>query len=182
MNKRKRSTAQLAVWLLIGSAALVFLKWQNDDIDRDAAAPIPSMLDSGVAPATLESIPKPFARLKAPIILAPRKAPDLPIPKKLRAEPGQPVPVSITAYCLKGRTRIGTAVSDGVVAADPRVFSLGSEIVLVVGKDTLGRFRVEDTGLLIKGRKVDVWLADCTRARAFGRKRGQATLALKSHR
>ena len=77
---------------------------------------------------------------------------------------------------------MGTGVREGVIAADPRVFPLSSEIDVIVGKDTLGRFRVEDTGLLIKGRKLDIWLSNCSEARAFGRKRGQATLAPKSHR
>ena len=53
---------------------------------------------------------------------------------------------------------------------------------MVVGNDTLGRFRVEDTGFMIKGRKLDIWLADCAEARAFGRKQGQATLAAKIRR
>ncbi|MEO7361968.1 MAG: 3D domain-containing protein [Gemmatimonadaceae bacterium] len=181
-SKRTLGAAQLTVWLVIGAAALAFLQWQNDDIDGDSIVPIPFLLDSAAAPGTFESFPKPFARLKAPITLAPRKDPAPPSPTKLRAEPGQPVPVSITAYCLKGRTRMGTGVREGVVAADPRVFPLTSEIDVIVGKDTLGRFRVEDTGFLIKGRKLDIWLSDCSEARAFGRKRGQATLASKSLR
>jgi len=101
---------------------------------------------------------------------------------RLRAEPGQPVAVSVTAYCLLGRTRTGTQVREGIVAADPRVFPLNTEIDVIVGKDTLGRFRVEDTGLLIKGRKLDIWLADCSQARAFGRKRGLATLTSEIRR
>jgi len=174
---------QLAVWLVIGAATLMFLNWQNDDIDGDSIVPIPFLLDSVAAPVKLESYPpKPFARLKAPIVLAPRKSPAPPSPTKLRAELGQPVPVSITAYCLKGRTRMGTGVREGVVAADPRVFPLSSEIDVLIGKDTLGHFRVEDTGFLIKGRKLDIWLGDCSEARAFGRKRGQATLAPKRNR
>ena len=117
MNKRKRGAAQLAGWLIIGAATLVFLKWQNDDIDAVSIVPVPFILDSATVPRRLDSIPRPFARLKAPVALAPRKNPAPPLPTKLRAEPGQPVPVSITAYCLKGRTRMGTGVREGVIAA-----------------------------------------------------------------
>lgn len=189
---------QLVVWLFIGAAALAFLKWQNEDINGDSIVPVPlivqgdsiapvplilpPILDGATAPGKLDSIPKPFARLNAPVVLAPRKDPAPRLPTKLKAEIGQAVPVTITAYCLKGRTRMGTPVRDGVIAADPRVFPLSSEIDLIVGNDTLGRFRVEDTGLLIKGRILDIWLADCGKARTFGRKRGQATLVPKIHR
>ncbi|MEP6833179.1 MAG: 3D domain-containing protein [Gemmatimonas sp.] len=176
--------AQLAVWLVIGAAAYAFLKWRDEHVDRDGVPPIASVLD-GVAPSpprSLDSLPKPFARLKAPMVFAPRTKPVPPRSLTLRPEPGQPVSVVVTAYCLRGRTRIGTRVHPGIVAADPRVFPLNTEIDLVIGKDTLGRFRVEDTGLLIKGRILDVWLEDCAQALAFGRKRGQATLAAKIRR
>lgn len=179
---RTPGPAQLAIWFIIGAAALAFLKWRNEDIERDATLPIPFILDSVQASGKLDSLPKPFARLKAPLVLVPRKNPEPPRPAKLKAEFGETVAVSVTAYCLPGRTRSGTLVREGIVAADPRVFPLNTDIDLIVGQDTLGRFRVEDTGLLIKGRKLDIWLADCRQARAFGRKRGQATLAAKIRR
>lgn len=179
---RKLGAAQLAVWVVIGAAALAFLKWRNNDIDSDTIAPVSFLLNSATAPARVDSFPKPFARLTAPMMRARRKEKAPALPTTLKAQVGQPVPVTITAYCLKGRTRMGTPVRDGVIAADPRVFPLSAEIDLIVGNDTLGRFRVEDTGLLIKGRILDIWLADCTKARIFGRKRGQATLAPKIHR
>ena len=178
---RTPGATQLAAWLVIGAVALTLLKWSNDDIDADSMKPIPFLLDSATTPAR-DSLPKPFARLRAPIVIIPRKPLTPPRPAGLRAEPGEPIAVSITAYCLQGRTRTGTLVRDGIVAADPRVFPLNTEIDLIIGKDTLGRFRVEDTGFLIKGRRLDLWLESCTEARAFGRKRGQATLASKIRR
>lgn len=179
---RTRGATQLAVWLVIGAAALAFLYWQDDHIDRDSAQARPIAPDSSLKPGKLDTLPKPFAKLTAPAGLRPKKTIAPVSPTKLRAEPGEPVPVVITAYCLQGRTRMGTGVREGVIAADPRVFPLSSEIDLIIGNDTLGRFRVEDTGLLIKGRKLDVWVADCLEARIFGRKKGHATLVAKIRR
>ena len=181
---RQPGALQTLVWIALGGLAVVFLKWRDRDIEAEAARPVPVLLNTRLYPGKLDSLPKPFANIKSPFGTALRRArPPLPLrPAKLRADPGEPTPVSITAYCLSGRTRAGTPVRDGVVAADPRVFPLNSEIDIVIGRDTLGRFRVEDTGLLIKGRKIDLWLEDCLEARTFGRKRGQATLVPKIRR
>lgn len=181
---RQPGAVQTIVWIALGGVAFLFLKWRDRDIESEAARPIPVLLDNRLFPGRLDTMPKPFARLKSPFGTGPRRLMPAPSPRplKLRADPGEPVTVSITAYCLSGRTRLGTRVRDGVVAADPRVFPLNSEIDLIIGRDTLGRFRVEDTGLLIKGRKLDVWLEDCSEARSFGRKRGQATLVPKIRR
>ncbi|MEO7995918.1 MAG: 3D domain-containing protein [Gemmatimonadaceae bacterium] len=179
---RQPGAVQTLVWIALGGLAVLFLKWRDRDIEQEAAQPIPLLFDSAANVSKLDSLPKPFARMKAPILLTPRRTESAARPLKLLAEPGETVPVSITAYCLSGRTRTGTTVRDGIVAADPRVFPLNSEIDIIIGRDTLGRFRVEDTGLLIKGRKIDLWLADCGEARSFGRKRGSAKLVSKIRR
>src|SRR5215467_15556952 len=41
-----------------------------------------------------------------------------------------------TAYCLKGRTAMGGGVRRGVIAADPRVLRLGSNVLLGAGSYT----------------------------------------------
>jgi 3D (Asp-Asp-Asp) domain-containing protein len=180
---KQSSAVQLAVAIALGTGAFMFLRWRNSDIETEAAEFVPVIVDSLPGPRRLDSLPKPFARLKAPLVVVP-KPPSIAmkLPPRLRAEPGEPVPVSITAYCLRGTTRTGTQVRDGIVAADPRVFPLNSEIELRINNEVLGLFKVEDTGLLIKGRKIDLWLPDCTEARTFGRKRGIATISLKSRR
>ena len=92
---------------------------------------------------------------------------------------GKPVPVEITAYCLKGTTRRGRYVRAGIVAADPRYFPLGRYIEVYVGTEYLGRFLVDDTGRLIIGRRLDIWTAECNDARFFGRRQGTAVLAAR---
>ncbi len=75
-----------------------------------------------------------------------------------------------TAYALKGRTRSGTYVRRGVIAADPRVLPLGSVVHLKAGKYS-GVYTVQDTGRLIKGNIVDVWVPSNSEARDFGRRK-----------
>ena len=74
-----------------------------------------------------------------------------------------------TAYCLKGRTASGGSVRKGIVAADPRVFPLGSRIQISAGAYS-GTYTVADTGGAIRGRKLDIWVPNCSEAVRFGRK------------
>lgn len=83
---------------------------------------------------------------------------------------GEAQPFQATAYALKGRTRMGTQVRRGVIAADPRVLPLGSVVQLRAGKYS-GVYTVHDTGKRIKGNVIDVWVPDRHEARQFGRQR-----------
>ena len=90
---------------------------------------------------------------------------------------GDPVPVEITAYCLtRTQTRRGRYVRAGIVATDPKLFPLSRYLELYVGQRYLGRFLIDDTGLKIKGNKIDVWMPTCREARIFGRRKGTAVL------
>jgi 3D (Asp-Asp-Asp) domain-containing protein len=74
-----------------------------------------------------------------------------------------------TAYCLKGRTAVGGSVRRGIVAADPRVLPLGSQIQIDAGAYS-GTYTVTDTGGAIKGRILDIWVPNCGEANRFGRR------------
>lgn len=90
---------------------------------------------------------------------------------------GDPVPVEITAYCLtRTQTRRGRYVRAGIVATDPKLFPLSRYLELYVGQRYMGRFLIDDTGLKIKGNKIDVWMPTCREARIFGRRKGTAVL------
>jgi 3D (Asp-Asp-Asp) domain-containing protein len=89
---------------------------------------------------------------------------------------GDPVPVSLTAYCLRGTTRRDHYVRQGIVASDPKVFPLGRYLEIYVGKTYYGRFLIDDTGGVIKGNKLDIWTPTCREARLFGRVKGTAVL------
>lgn len=85
---------------------------------------------------------------------------------------GKAIAFQATAYALKGRTRSGTYVRRGVVAADPRVLPLGSVVQIKAGKYT-GVYTVHDTGGKIKGNIIDLWVPDNREARQFGRRKIQ---------
>lgn len=75
-----------------------------------------------------------------------------------------------TAYCLKGRTAMGGGVRRGIVAADPRVLPLGTQIEISAGAYS-GTYTVADTGGAVRGRVLDVWVPTCSEAVKFGRKK-----------
>ena len=90
---------------------------------------------------------------------------------------GEPVPIQMTAYCLtRTTTRRGRYVRAGIVAADPRLFPLSRYIELYEGKRYLGRFLIDDTGRLIKGNIIDIWVPTCREAKIWGRRKGVAVL------
>jgi 3D (Asp-Asp-Asp) domain-containing protein len=93
-----------------------------------------------------------------------------------RARDGQPVSVELTAYCLSGTTRRGRYVRPGIIATDPRVFPLSRYVELFAEGKYLGRYLVDDTGRLIKGAHIDVWVPTCDEAVRFGRVQGTAVL------
>ncbi|MEP6788022.1 MAG: 3D domain-containing protein [Acidobacteriota bacterium] len=76
---------------------------------------------------------------------------------------------SASAYCFSGRTATGQGVRRGIIAADPRVLRLGSKVVINAGAWS-GTYLVADTGGAIKGKKIDIWVPNCSEARKFGRR------------
>lgn len=84
---------------------------------------------------------------------------------------------TVTAYCEGTVTKAGTTpVAGHVIAADPAVLPIGS-IVRIDGWP--GARMVQDTGSLVRGRHVDVYVETCDEARAWGR---QAREVLVLHR
>jgi 3D (Asp-Asp-Asp) domain-containing protein len=75
-----------------------------------------------------------------------------------------------TAYCLRGRTASGQQVRPGIIAADPRVLPIGTVVHLQAGEYT-GVYTVLDTGGLIKGHLIDVYVPTRKEAMNFGRRR-----------
>ena len=92
---------------------------------------------------------------------------------------GEAVPVSLTAYCLRGLTRRDHYVREGIVASDPHLFPLGRYLEIYVGRQYYGRFLIDDTGGAIKRNKLDIWTPTCREARIFGRIKGTAVLVPK---
>lgn len=116
-------------------------------------------------------------RLAGSVVKAPKRV--VYTPRAVRALTGEEMEVRLTAYCLRGLTRRDNPVRPGIVAADPRVFPLGSQVEVYVGSHYLGRFLVDDTGGVIKGDILDVWTPECREARRFGRRKGRAMLVAR---
>jgi 3D (Asp-Asp-Asp) domain-containing protein len=82
--------------------------------------------------------------------------------------------MSATAYCVRGETSTGTQVTSGTVAADPRVLPMGTTIrVTGLMSRRPQVFTVADTGPGVRGHEIDIFIADCARARVFGRRKVQ---------
>jgi 3D (Asp-Asp-Asp) domain-containing protein len=69
----------------------------------------------------------------------------------------------VTGYVLRGYTATGTYVHPGTCAVDPRVIPLGSYVTIA----GLGTCHAEDTGELIIGYRIDVWVATVAQAYAL---------------
>lgn len=74
-----------------------------------------------------------------------------------------------TAYALRGRTASGAGVRRGLIAADRRVLPLGTRVRLEAGGYS-GEYVVADTGGLVRGRKIDIWVPSTREAMRFGRR------------
>jgi peptidoglycan hydrolase CwlO-like protein len=80
-------------------------------------------------------------------------------------EPGRQVAVSATKYCLTGTTATGIPVQHGVIATDPAYIPLGTRM-FVPG---YGEGVAADTGGAVLGWTIDLWVASCAEANAYGR-------------
>jgi 3D (Asp-Asp-Asp) domain-containing protein len=89
-----------------------------------------------------------------------------------RAKPGEPVTVTLTAYCLKGTTRRGPPGARGDRRRRPAALPARAPRRDLQRRRVLGRYLVTDTGGVIKGPILDIWTPSCDVARRFGRRRG----------
>lgn len=75
-----------------------------------------------------------------------------------------------TAYCLTGITKSGAKAAPGCVAADPKVIPLGS-LIHVDSPLMGGIYQVLDTGGLIKGKIIDIFIPSYDDCMEFGRRK-----------
>jgi 3D (Asp-Asp-Asp) domain-containing protein len=74
-----------------------------------------------------------------------------------------------TAYCVTGLTASGVPVAPGHVSADPKVIPLGS-MIYVETPLMSGVYQVMDTGALIKGKIIDIFIPSYDACVEFGRR------------
>jgi 3D (Asp-Asp-Asp) domain-containing protein len=80
-----------------------------------------------------------------------------------------------TAYSHDGITKSGLPATTGLIAADPMVLPIGS-LVQMDSTEYRGLYQVMDTGRLIKGKRIDVFIPDINSALAFGARRVDITV------
>jgi 3D (Asp-Asp-Asp) domain-containing protein len=120
-----------------------------------------------------------FVLLYDATVIDSRKSSGLPV----TADTAQPTAGSrlkfiTTAYCQGQTTASGVGVTTGIAAADKRLLPEGSVIEIdgVPGRpDSLpdryrGIYTVMDTGPMITGRHIDLYLWSCTEALSFGKR------------
>ena len=81
--------------------------------------------------------------------------------------------VTVSAYCLRGKTASGLKARTGIAAADPDLLPMGSVIRLRATDGTTsheGVYTILDTGRHIQGRRVDIHIPSCREAVRFGRR------------
>lgn len=94
------------------------------------------------------------------------------IPKKARtlstdSQGWIPMEVQATAYNDRGTMAGGRYVYSGAIAVDPRLIPMGAEVKIEGFSST---FRAEDTGRLIKGHIIDIWMGSKTSCINWGRR------------
>ena len=175
MHDRRRRPGRLVsiaasiALLCIGTAATVGVR--APALRRDAGA-ARLVAASPVAPRAPEPL-----RVEGALVRG--AARDWAVGRTRHVRRGDPVPVELTAYCLRGTTRRDNHVREGIVAADPKVFPLGGYVEVYVGRKYHGRFMVDDTGGKIREGILDIWTPSCSEARRFGRRRGTAVLVAR---
>lgn len=139
----------------------------------------PSVAETAVQPQ--QSLQQPTTdKTQIPGDSAGKVLPETPVGKIVEPLPAEtavlpPVSYIATAYSLRGRTASGKLVSQGIIAADPRVLPLGSRVHLQAGPWS-GEYLVADTGGAIRGRKIDIWTPSTREAMRFGRRTVKLTV------
>ena len=82
-----------------------------------------------------------------------------------------------TAYCKGTTTASGVSVRTGIAASDPSILPVGS--VVNISTDNArynGVYTIMDTGPLVQGRVLDLYMWSCHEALAFGRRPVEITV------
>jgi 3D (Asp-Asp-Asp) domain-containing protein len=80
--------------------------------------------------------------------------------------------VTATGYSLPGRTATGLPVGQGIVAVDPSVIPLGTQLTI----PGYGEGVAADTGSAVQGYTIDLWFPTLADALAWGRRTVTITL------
>ena len=91
--------------------------------------------------------------------------------------PGAKLRFAATAYCKGTTTASGVNVRTGIAAADPDLLPVGSVIqVDRLGDKYNGIYTIMDTGPMVQGRHIDIYMWSCNEALALGRQDAAVTV------
>jgi 3D (Asp-Asp-Asp) domain-containing protein len=91
--------------------------------------------------------------------------------------PGTRLRFVATAYCKGDVTASGLAPRHGIAAADPDVLPVGSVVQIVRGAAGYeGVYTIMDTGPVVRGRRLDLYIWSCDEALRFGRRTVQVVV------
>jgi 3D (Asp-Asp-Asp) domain-containing protein/peptidoglycan hydrolase CwlO-like protein len=85
---------------------------------------------------------------------------------------GRTLTVIATGYAMNGRTATGAPTGWGIVAVDPSVIPLGTQMTI----PGYGSGVAADTGSAVQGSMIDLWFPTVAQARAWGRRTVTITL------
>jgi 3D (Asp-Asp-Asp) domain-containing protein len=82
-----------------------------------------------------------------------------------------------TAYCKGSVTASGVAPHMGIMAADPSVLPIGSVVQIASSERHYnGIYTILDTGPMIVGRRLDMYIWSCNEALQFGKRLVHVTI------
>jgi 3D (Asp-Asp-Asp) domain-containing protein len=85
--------------------------------------------------------------------------------------PANSMQFTASAYCQGTTTASGVIPRAGVAAADERLLPVGSVVqIRAIDRHYSGIYTVMDTGPLIQGPRIDIYMWSCTEALQFGRR------------
>jgi 3D (Asp-Asp-Asp) domain-containing protein len=91
--------------------------------------------------------------------------------------PANSMQFTASAYCQGTTTTSGVVPRAGVAAADERLLPVGSVVqVRAIDRHYSGIYTVMDTGPLIQGPRIDLYMWSCNEALQFGRRRVQVVV------
>jgi len=90
--------------------------------------------------------------------------------------PGAKLRFTATAYCKGEVTASGVWPRTGVAAADQTLLPVGSVIQVTDAQKYTGIYTIMDTGPMVQGRHIDIYMWSCTEALQFGRRSVEVTV------
>ena len=90
--------------------------------------------------------------------------------------PGAKLRFTATAYCKGEVTASGVWPRTGVAAADQTLLPVGSVIQVTDAQKYTGIYTIMDTGPMVQGRQIDIYMWSCTEALQFGRRSVEVTV------